>query len=56
MLNGVFVRRGLKTSDYEIALKKVRAWEAEGSAREAQTRHDWGGFRRIHARPGEMRL
>ena len=36
MLNGVFVRRGLKTSNYEIALKKVRAWDAEGSAREAQ--------------------
>ena len=36
MLNGVFVRRGLKTSNYEIALKKVRAWEAEGSAREIQ--------------------
>jgi len=36
MLNGVFVRRGLKTSNYEIALKKVRAWDAEGSASEAQ--------------------
>ena len=36
MVNGVFVRRGLKTSNYEIALKKVRAWELEGSAREAQ--------------------
>jgi len=36
MLNGVFVRRGLKTSNYEIALKRVRAWDAEGSAREAQ--------------------
>ena len=36
MLNGVFVRRGLKTFNYETAVKRVRAWQEEGSTRETQ--------------------
>src|SRR5882762_9323062 len=34
MLNGVFIRKALRTSNYERALKIVRDWEAEGEAQE----------------------
>ena len=35
VLNGVFIRKSLKTSNYETATRVIRNWESAGSARDS---------------------
>jgi len=37
VLNGTFLRRSLKTSNYETAIRTIRKWESLGAARESQS-------------------
>ncbi len=37
VLNGVFIRKSLKTSNYETATRVIRNWESAGSARDSES-------------------